>query len=130
MFTHFLLTDQESESLSSALEVMMLAPMVIAMRVPNVMYELATPWHASGGRRGGEGEKAVIEKTAVMVESFGVVHAEMLNTWSEMATSAMMGELPNVAKVSRSIQDISDAGLAPVAKRVRANYTRLRNRAA
>ncbi len=130
MFTHFLLTDQESESVSSALEVMILAPMVIAMRVPNVMYELATPWHASGGRRGGEGEKAVIEKTAVMVESFGVVHTEMLNTWTEMTTSAMRGELPNVAKVSRSMQDISDAGLAPVAKRVRANYKRLKSRAA
>ena len=130
MFTHILLTDQESELVTSALEVMILAPMVIAMRVPNVMYELATPWHASGGRRGGEGEKAVIEKTAVMVESFGVVHAELLNTWTEMTTSAMRGELPNVAKVSRSIQDISDAGLAPVAKRVRANYKRLKSRAA
>lgn len=108
----------------------MLAPWVVAMRMPNLLYEVATPWHASGGRRGGEGEKAIVEKTAAMVESMGVVQAEMLSAWSNMMTSAMLGELPDVAKMSRSMQDISDAGMKPMAKRVRANYARLKKRAA
>ena len=47
---------------SPAFEVMMLAPWVVAMRMPNLLYEVATPWHATGGRRGGEGEKALVEK--------------------------------------------------------------------
>ncbi|MEM8541529.1 MAG: hypothetical protein AAGF25_11310, partial [Pseudomonadota bacterium] len=119
-----------SDSASEALEVMMLAPWVVAMRMPNLIYEVATPWHASGGRRGGEGEKAVVEKTAAVVESFGVVQAEMLSSWSAIMTSAMLGELPDVAKLSRSMQDITDAGMKPMAKRVRANYARLKKRAA
>lgn len=130
MFLPILPTDQESESGSTALEMMMLAPWVVAMRIPNVLYEAATPWHASGGRRGGEGEKAIVEKTAAVVESFGVVQAEMLSSWSNMMTSAMLGEVPDVTKMSRSMQDISDAGLQPMAKRVRANYARLKKNAA
>lgn len=130
MFTPFMPTAENSESSSDALEVMMLAPWVVAMRMPNLLYEVATPWHATGGRRGGEGEKAIVEKTAAVVESFGVVQAEMLSSWSDMMTSAMLGEVPDVAKMSRSMQDISDAGMKPMAKRVRANYARLKKRAA
>lgn len=129
MFTPFMTTDQNSETASAALDVMMLAPWVVAMRMPNLLYEVATPWHASGGRRGGEGEKAIAEKTAVAVESFGVVHTEMLNSWSNMMTSAIKGEVPDVGKMSRSLQDISDAGMQPMAKTVRANYARLKKSA-
>ena len=130
MFIPFTPTTRNSESASEALEVMMLAPWVVAMRMPNLIYEVATPWHASGGRRGGEGEKAIVEKTAAVVESFGVVQAELLSSWSDMMTSAMLGELPDVVKMSRSMQDITDAGMKPMAKRVRANYARLKKRAA
>ncbi len=125
----FMTTDHKSETASAALDVMMLAPWVVAMRMPNVMYEVATPWHATGGRRGGEGELAIVEKTAAAVESFGGVQAEMLSTWSNMITSAMLGEVPDVVRMSRSLQDISDAGMQPMAKRVRANYTRLKKSA-
>lgn len=130
MFLSFTSNDPKSEPASAALEMMVLAPWVVAMRMPNVLYEVATPWHASGGRRGGEGEMAIVEKTAAAVESFGVVQAEMLSAWSNMMTSAMLGEIPDVGRFSRSFQDISDAGLQPMAKRVRANYTRLKQRAA
>lgn len=122
--------EDRQESSSAVVELMLLAPWVVAMRMPNVLYEVATPWHASGGRRGGEGEKAIVEKTAAAVESFGVVQAEMMNTWSNMMTSALLGEVPDVVRMSRSFQDISDAGLEPMAKRVRANYSRLKKGAA
>ena len=125
----FMTTDQKSEPASAALDVMMLAPWVVAMRMPDVMYEVATPWHATGGRRGGEGERAIVEKTAAAVESFGVVQAEMMSAWSNMMTSALLGEVPDVGKMSRSFQDISDAGMQPMAKRVRANYQRLQKNA-
>lgn len=125
----FMTTDQKSEPASAALDVMMLAPWVVAMRMPDVMYEVATPWHATGGRRGGEGERAIVEKTAAAVESFGVVQAELMSAWSNMMTSALLGEVPDVGKLSRSFQDISDAGMQPMAKRVRANYQRLQKNA-
>ena len=69
MFNTLLFGETYDDAASPAFEVMMLAPWVVAMRIPNLLYEVATPWHATGGRRGGEGEKAVVEKTAVEIES-------------------------------------------------------------
>lgn len=130
MFNPILADRMNIDAGSPVFEVMMLAPWVVAMRMPNLLYEVATPWHATGGRRGGEGEKALVEKTAVAVESFGIIQAELMSSWSEMVTSAMLGNYPDVARMSRSAQDIADAGMMPMAKRVRANYARLKKRAA
>ncbi|WP_018688332.1 hypothetical protein [Ahrensia kielensis] len=126
MFTPVDLFDLSLKRRSSGMDVMVLAPWVIAMRMPALAYEVATPWLAKDGKRGGEGELALTEKTDALMESYNAAQAEMISAWSALVIGAMRGEVPNAQGISKSLQDISDASIEPMAKRVRANYKRLR----
>lgn len=115
-----------SKRRSSSMDVIMLAPWVIAMRMPALAYEMSTPWLAKNGKRGGEGELAITEKTAAMMESYTAAQAEMISSWGKFVANAMRGEVPDANGISKSLREISDASIEPMAKRVRDNYKRLR----
>lgn len=110
---------------SSGMDIAMLAPWVIAMRMPALAYEIATPWLSANSRRSGEGALALTEKTDAFVEGFHATQAELISAWGSLAAATMRGELLTVHAASKSFQKISDAGIEPMAKRVRANYKRL-----
>ena len=106
-------------------DVVMLAPFVVSLRMPLVMWELATPYFARH-RDTAEGRRAVVEKSAAIMESYGSAHAELMQSWTRIWLGALSGEVPNPRIISRAVQDVVDAGVEPAAKRVRANYRRLR----
>lgn len=106
-------------------DLMWLAPMVIALRMPVLWWEIATPFFASRRRRP-EGHRAVFEKAAAVAESFGVVQAEIAHATARLWIGALAGEAMDAARMSRSFNDIVDASFEPHARRVRANYRRLR----
>ncbi len=109
----------------AATDMAMLAPMVIAMRMPALMWEMATP-HFASRRKGEEGHRAVAEKAAAVVEGYAAAQAEMLNAWTSLWLETAKGDVPDPARIARKVQDITDASLEPAAKRVRANYRRLK----
>lgn len=113
------------KTLPPGTDVVMLTPFVVSLRMPFVMWELATPYFARH-RYSAEGNRAIVEKTAAIMESYGSVHAELLQSWARIWLGAMAGEVPNAKIISRAMQDVVDAGVEPAAKRVRANYRRLR----
>ncbi|MEM1376424.1 MAG: hypothetical protein AAGG69_03450 [Pseudomonadota bacterium] len=112
-------------SLPPGTDMMMLAPFVISLRMPMVMWEMATPYF-SRYRAKGEGSTAVVEKSAAVFESYGAMQAEIMQSWARMWFGAMSGDVPDAKTISHAFQDIVDAGIEPAAKRVRANYRRLR----
>ena len=100
---------------------LMLAPLVVAMRLPVMAKEAR---HADGGK---EMQRAVAEKSAAFAE--GVVAAQvsmfgsMMSFWPEI----MSGRTPSMltgAAAERSLH----AALSPAGKQVRANYRRLSKR--
>ena len=105
-------------------ELMMLSPMVVAMRLPLVWWELATP-HFHRHRARPEGHRAVFEKAAALVESYGVAQSEIARSAARFWIAALSGEAPDPVRVSRSLTDLADASIEPHARRVRANYRRL-----
>ena len=106
-------------------DVLVLAPMVVAMRLPVVWWEMATPFF-SAHRREQEGHRAVFEKAAAIAESYGATQAEIAQATVRLWIGVMAGEVPDATLVSRSFNDIVDASVEPHARRVRANYRRLR----
>ena len=111
----------------AATDMAMLAPMVIAMRVPSLWWEMTTP-HFAPKRKGEEGHRAVIEKAAAVMEGYGAAHAEMMQAWASLWIETVSGDLPDARRIARKVQDIADASIEPAAKRVRANYRRLKAR--
>ncbi|MBO6551380.1 MAG: hypothetical protein JJ926_10195 [Roseitalea sp.] len=106
-------------------ELLMLSPMVMAMRLPMVLWELSTPQFSA--RRGRpEGHRAVFEKAAAVVESYGAAQAEMARSAALFWIDAFSGAMPDPDRLSRSLTDLADASIEPHARRVRANYRRLR----
>lgn len=106
-------------------ELLMLSPMVMAMRLPMVWWELSTP-HFSARRERPEGHRAVFEKAAAVVESYGAAQAEIARSAALFWIDAFSGAMPDPARLSRSLTDLADASIEPHARRVRANYRRLR----
>lgn len=98
---------------------LMLAPMVMAMRLPMMASEAR-----SGGVLSGESLTAVTEKTTAMTE--GMVAAQMsffqsaMQFWPEVLSGRTPSVLNGVA-AQRSVA----AALRPASKRVRANFRRL-----
>lgn len=112
-------------ALPPSADMLMLAPMVMAMRWPTLWWEFATPM-LSPHRRQHEGRRAVVEKAAAVAESYGATHAQIAHSMTCMWIGAMAGETPDATLISRSFNDIADATMEPHARRVRANYRRLR----
>ncbi|MEL6921938.1 MAG: hypothetical protein AAFO77_13130 [Pseudomonadota bacterium] len=113
------------DALPPGADMMVLAPLVVALRMPLLIWEMATP-HFARYRANGEGNTAVIEKSAVVFESYGAMQAEIMQSWSRIWLGVMAGDVPSASVISHAVQDIVDAGMEPAAKRVRANYRRLR----
>lgn len=112
---------------SHGMDVLALSPMVMAMRAPQMMFEMTWPFY---GTRKHEGEKAVFEKAAAIFESYGAVQAEMMQAYLMMSIGAWGGQVPEPKAFAQAWQDITDAGLKPSATRVRANFRRLARAAA
>jgi hypothetical protein len=106
-------------------ELIMLSPMVMAMRLPQVWWELSTPFLARHRDRP-EGHRAVFEKAAAVVESYGAAQAEIARSAALLWIDAFSGALPDPVRLSRSLTDLADASIEPHSRRVRANYRRLR----
>lgn len=102
-----------------------LAPMVVGMRLPILVMEAMSPFP---GHRKPEGERMIMEKSAAVIETFGAVQAEMMQAWTGMWFAMLAGEKPDAVKFSRALEDITEASMAPSARRVKANYRRLRSR--
>ena len=97
----------------------------MALRWPTLWWELATPL-LSPRRTRNEGRRAVFEKAAAVAESYGATQAEIAHSMTRMWIGALAGETPDARLISRSFNDIADATMEPHARRVRANYRRLR----
>lgn len=98
---------------------LMLAPMVIAMRLPMMATEAG-----KGGMLSGETLAAVTEKTAAMAE--GVVAAQMSYFQSAMQfwPEVLSGRTPSVFNGVAAQKSVA-AAMRPASKRVRANFRRL-----
>lgn len=98
---------------------LMLAPMVMAMRLPVMALEAR-----DGGMLHGESLSAITEKTAAMAE--GVVAAQMaffqsaLQFWPEV----MSGRTPSMLNGVAAQKSVT-AAMRPASKRVKANFRRL-----
>ncbi|MCR9121845.1 MAG: hypothetical protein NXH91_06195 [Phyllobacteriaceae bacterium] len=106
-------------------ELFILSPMVMAMRLPQVWWEMSTPFW-SRHRARPEGQRAVFEKAAAVVESYGATQAEIARSAALFWIDAFSGAMPDPVRLSRSLTDLADASMEPHARRVRANYRRLR----
>lgn len=101
-----------------AVPALMLAPAVIAARLPILATE------AAGTRRRTETTKAMAEKAAAAAE--GMVAAQMSlvksmwSFWPEVAS----GKVPALVN-GKALQDATDAAMKPINRRVRANFRRL-----
>ena len=102
---------------------LMLAPMVMAMRLP----VMATEAH-SGRMLKGESLTAVTEKTAAMAE--GMVAAQMSYFQSAMQfwPEVLSGKTPSVLNGVAAQRSVT-AALRPASKRVKANFRRLSTKA-
>ena len=118
-----------ARSLPPGADLIALTPFVVSLRMPFLMWELATP-QFTRYRGSAEGRRAVIEKSAAIIEGYGSMNAEIMQSWTRIWLGAMVGDLPDAQIISRAYQDIVDAGIEPAAKRVRANYRRLRKMSA
>lgn len=96
---------------------LMLAPMVIAMRLPLMWAEAAT-----GSRP--ETDRAVDEKIAATLEGVAAMQRSLfdsaMQSWFALATGKSLQTV-----VKRAGTKALKASSAPAAKRVRANYNRL-----
>ncbi|MCX8569210.1 MULTISPECIES: hypothetical protein [Hyphomicrobiales] len=102
---------------------LMLAPMVMAMRLP----VMATEAH-SGRVLKGESLAAVTEKTAAIAE--GMVAAQMSYFQSAMQfwPEVLSGKTPSVLNGVAAQRSVT-AALRPASKRVKANFRRLSTKA-
>jgi len=100
-----------------------LSPFVVAARLPILWVEAMNP----DPRRRGETNRMVAEKVAAVHE--GIVGAQVAfgAAMAESAAALMFGQAPKATPETLAHSMIS-AGLAPAAKRVRANHRRLGKR--
>lgn len=104
-------------------DMMALAPMVAWSRMPQLVFEQV--WPSMAGSRKPEGERAVFEKMAAVMEGYGAMNAEIAHASFRLWMHALGGERMDTAAAARAWQDIVDASMQPSARRVRANYKRL-----
>lgn len=103
---------------------LMLAPMVMAMRLPVMALEAR-----DGGMLRGESLSAITEKTAALAE--GMVAAQMsffqsaMQFWPEVMSGRTPSMLNGVAA-----QKSVEAAMRPASKRVKANFRRLATKSA
>jgi hypothetical protein len=102
---------------------LMLSPLVVAARLPIVWLEAFNP----DPRRRSETNRMVTEKVAAMQE--GMVASQMaLGTAMAEAAAAMMFGLQPKGTPHSVAESMINAGLAPAARRVKANHKRLGKR--
>lgn len=98
---------------------MMLAPAVVAMRMPLLVAEAGrSSW------MGAEATRAVTEKAAAVAEGMAAAQLSLFGSamtfWSDVAR----GRVPDLLS-GKAIEQSMDAALKPIGKRVRANHRRL-----
>lgn len=101
---------------------LMLAPLVAAMRMPVMTWEMLAP--GTSGRRK-ESERAVFEKAAALFETYGTVQTEMTHAVVKLWIASASGTRPDVETMTKAWNDLMNAGTGPSARRVRENYRRL-----
>lgn len=117
------LTTKASRQSTAIAGSLMLAPMVMAMRLP----VMATEAH-NGKMLKGESLAAMTEKTAAMAE--GIVAAQMSYFQSAMQfwPEVLSGKTPSVLNGVAAQRSVT-AALRPASKRVKANFRRLSTKA-
>ena len=102
---------------------LMLAPMVMAMRLPMM---------ATEAQRGkvlkGESMTAVTEKTAAMAEGLVAAQMSYLHSAMQFWPEVLSGKTPSVLNGVAAQRSVT-AALRPASKRVKANYRRLSSKA-
>lgn len=100
---------------------LMLAPAVVAMRMPLLMAETlaVNPWRV-------ETVRAVSEKAGAMAE--GMVAAQMSLFWSASRfwIDIYRGTMPSQSSAGVAIENAMKAGLRPSGRRVKSYYNRLK----
>ncbi|ODT08442.1 MAG: hypothetical protein ABS58_02605 [Mesorhizobium sp. SCN 65-20] len=99
----------------------MLAPMVVAMRLPMMATEART-----GKMLRGESLTAVTEKTAAMAEGVVAAQISYLNSAMQFWPEVLAGKTPSVLNGVAAQRSVA-AALRPASKRVKANFRRLSN---
>lgn len=102
---------------------LMLAPMVMAMRLPVMATEART-----GKMLKGESMTAVTEKTAAMAEGMVAAQMSYLQSAMQFWPEVMSGKTPSVLNGVAAQRSVT-AALRPASKRVKANYRRLSTKA-
>jgi hypothetical protein len=97
---------------------LMLAPVVMAQRVPLLWLEL---FGMSTGPR--ESERMVQEKMAAVAEGAMAMHVEMQRLWWQSSLAMWQGVRP--PSLMQSGSRLAHAALKPAAKRVKSNVRRL-----
>ncbi len=100
---------------------LMLAPMVVAMRLPMMATEART-----GKILRGESLTAVTEKTAAMAEGVVAAQISYLNSAMQFWPEVLAGKTPSVLNGVAAQRSVA-AALRPASKRVKANFRRLSN---
>jgi hypothetical protein len=100
-----------------------LSPMVIAARMPILMYESLNP----DPSRRDETNRMVAEKVAAAQEGMLAAQVALGKAVAQNATAMFFGRVPHSTPGSMA-EAMVQAGLAPMARRVRANAKRLAKR--
>ncbi len=98
---------------------LMLAPMVMAMRLPVMATEAR-----NGKMLKGESMSAVTEKTAAMAEGMVAAQMSYFNSAMQFWPEVLSGKTPSVLNGVAAQRSVT-AALRPASKRVKANYRRL-----
>ncbi|AWC23544.1 hypothetical protein CO731_03016 [Aminobacter sp. MSH1] len=98
---------------------LMLAPMVMAMRLPMMASEAQ-----SGGILRGESLAAVTEKTNAMAEGMVAAQMSFFHSAMQFWPEVLSGRTPSVLNGVAAQRSVA-AALGPASKRVRANFRRL-----
>lgn len=107
-----------------AAAIMAQAPLVMWMRLPLLLMEMARPW---GGGSRSESERALTEKIGAGMEAAGNLQIELVSLWTETALGMMSGATSGPVAALHT-ERLQKAALEPYARRVRANASRLKRR--
>jgi hypothetical protein len=99
---------------------LMLAPWVVAMRMPLLMAEAlgSNPWRV-------ETMRATSEKSAAFVEGMVAAQIASAAALGRFSADLMSGKISSIASGQREAAHIVEAALKPAGKAVRKNYRRL-----
>jgi heme A synthase len=108
---------------NSDLSGLWLSPMVVAARMPILMYESLNP----DPSRRDETNRMVAEKVAAAQEGMLAAQVALGKAIAHNAAAMFFGRIPH-SSPGKTAEAMVQAGLAPMARRVRANAKRLAKR--